>query len=532
MTTIVRRSAVCAILSALSFTALAQTASDPHALTLDDAVRLALEHNLDIVVQRVVPPAYDLSLAVLQATYRPALTSQIGTQTSVTPSSSTISGATAAAGITSGVSTYNAGITQNIGWGGGGYTVTLNNNRQTTSSSTTLFNPAYNTSYSLQYTQPLLRGFSIDSTRQQLLVTKVNRDISELQIRSTIVNTVASVRKAYWDYVYAIEAVDVARESLRLAQRLVTDNQKRVQIGTMAPIEIVQARSQAATQQQAVVQAEATRDQAEIALKRLIVGSTTDPNWSATLDPVDRPSFATDAIDVAEAVRRGLASRTDLATAKKTVEENDITLRYLKNQLLPQVDLSARYGLVGIGGTQFQRSGTGITGDVVSTIPGSYADALTSLLGSNYPSWSVAINISYPLGKTAAEASVARARLRTQETAAQVRQIELQIASEVTNAAKAAQSAAQGVQAAQVSRDLAQQTLDAEQKKFQVGMSTNFNIIQAQRDLAAARNAELQAVLAYRKAIVELDRLQQATSQPVSLTTISASSSTGGTENH
>jgi outer membrane protein TolC len=430
---------------------------------------------------------------------------------------------TAAAGITTGTTTYNAGVTQNIAWGGGGYTLTLNNNRQTTSSTTTLFDPAYNTSYSFQYTQPLLRGFAIDSTRQQLSVTKINRTISELQLDSTLANTLAGVRRAYWDYVYAIDAVEVAHESLTLAERLVTDNQIRVTVGTMAPIAIVQARSQAATQRQALVQAEATRDQSEIALKRLIVGTAADPFWNATLDPVDRPDFLAEPIDINEAVRRALEARTDLAIAKRTVEEHAVTVRYLRNLSLPQIDLSARYGLVGIGGTQYQRSGTGISGEVVNTIAGSYLDALSSLFGNNYPSWSVALNVSRPIGTSTAEAAAARGRIQVRQNEAQLRQIELQIASEVTNAAKAARSAGQGVEAAQASRDLARQTLEAEQKKFQVGMSTNFNIIQAQRDLAAARNAELQAVLTYRKAVVELERLQRTTSQPASLTVISSS---------
>ena len=139
--------------------------------------------------------------------------------------------------------------------------------------------------------QPLLRGFKTDSTRQQLQVTKLNRDVSDVQLTSTITNTLSNVRNAYWDYVFAVQSVEVARQSLDLANKLVEDNQTRVQIGTMAPIDVVQAQAQAATAVQNLVAAQATQRTAELALKRLIVNGTQDPNWNATIDPVDRPDF-------------------------------------------------------------------------------------------------------------------------------------------------------------------------------------------------------------------------------------------------
>ena len=478
-------------------------------LTLDDAVRFALDRNLDIAVQRLNPEINDLALARIRAVYHPSLTSTLATQSLSTPATSTISGGAAGVSVVSGVSTYNGGISQFVPWGGGSFNVALNNNRATTTSLNSLFNPAYNTNWSGVYTQPLMRGFQIDSTRQQVQVTRINRDISDVQLKATITNTLSNVRNAYWDYVFAIQSVDVARQSVALAEQLVKDNQTRVEVGTMAPIDVVAAQSQSATQRQNLVIAQAAMRTAELALKRLIVSGTTDPNWNVNLDPTDRPDFRPESIDVEAAVRRALAERTDLAIAKKNVEANDVTLKYLQEQLKPQADFVGTYGLTGLGGTQLVKSTTSVNSTETGTIPGGYGGALSSQF--NNPRWTAQVLISYPLGVSSQQASVARARVQLNQVAAQTRQIELQVATDVTNAAINVTSGVERVQAAQAARELAQKTLEAEQSKFEVGISTSYNVILTQRDLATAQNNELQSILNYRKALVELERLQQTT---------------------
>jgi len=428
--------------------------------------------------------------------------------------------------IVAGLSTYNDGLAQNIPWGGGAFNVALNNNKSTTTSQNTLYNPAYNANWSGTYTQPLLRNFSIDATRRSLQVTKINRDISDVQLTSTITNTLSNVRNAYWDYVFAVQSVDVAQQSLDLANKLVQDNQTRVEVGTMAPIDVVQAQSQAATAKQNLVTAQATRRTAELTLKRLIVAGTGDANWNATIDPVDRPDFRPEPIDVEAAVRKALSERTDLTIAKKDVAMNDITLKYLNDQLRPQVDFVGTYGLIGLGGSQYTypEGATGVNRIPNGIIPGGYSDALSTLFNSNFPRWTAQLNISYPLFLSTQQASVARARVQLNQVNAQVKQIELQVATDVTNAAVTAQSNAERVQAAQAAREFAQKSLEAEQSKFEVGMSTNFNVIQSQRDLATAQNNELQAVLGYRKSLVELERLQQTTLTNLNVTILSPTS--------
>jgi outer membrane protein TolC len=416
--------------------------------------------------------------------------------------------------------TVNGGVAQQIPWGGGAFTASLSNFRRESTLNSNLFNPVYQSNWNFSYAQPLMRNFRIDSTRQQLQVTRLNRDISDVQLRSTITNTLSNVRNAYWDYVFAVQAVEVAQQSLDLASKLVQDNQTRVEIGTMAPIDVVQAQSEQATRRQALVSARSTRRTAELTLKRLIVAGTGDPNWTAALDPVDRPDFQPQAIDIEAAVRRALDERTDIAIAKKTVEANDVTLKLLVDQLKPQIDLQTSYGLQGLGGTQFIRSGV-LGAPPTQVIPGGVNDAFSSLFNNQFPTWTAQLVMSYPLGVSTQKANAARGRVQLTQVQAQLKQVELQIATDVTNAAVTAQSNAESVQAAQAARELAQKKLEAEQSKFEVGMSTNYFVVQAQRDLSDAQNVELRAILNHRKSLVELERLQQTTLQNLNVSVIS-----------
>ena len=477
-------------------------------LTLDDVVKFALDRNLDIAVQRLNPQINDIAISSARAIYIPVLGSTLATQSTTTASTTNISGGAAGAPVIAGLTQYNGTIAQSVPWGGGNFLGTLNNNKATTTNNTAFYNPTFNSTWTFQFTQPVLRNFHIDSTRQTLRVAILTRDISDVQLRALITNTLSNVRNAYWDYVFSVQAVEVARQSVTLAGKLVDDNQTRVQVGTMAPLAVVTAQAQAAVAQQALVLAIGTQRANELALKRLIVSGTNDPNWGAQIDPTDRPDFQPEAIDIDAAVRRALSQRTDLDITKKSIESNDVTLRYLKDQTLPQADVVANYGLNGVGGT------------ILKTGLGSYGDTWSSLFGANNPRWTVQMNFSYPLGLNAARASVARAQVQLSQVQAQLSQQQLQVATEVTNAAINAQSGAEAVTAAIASRVLSQRQLDAEQSKFEVGMSTNYFVVQAQNNLATAQNSELRAILNYRKALVELERLQQTTLQNLNITVV------------
>jgi outer membrane protein TolC len=386
--------------------------------------------------------------------------------------------------------------------------VLFNNSKLVTTNNFANYNPAMSANYSLTYTQPLLRGFTIDGTRQQLRVTAINRDISEIQLKGTLATTVANVRNAYWELVFAVQAVDVAKGSLDLAEKLVEDNRARVEVGTMAPLDVVQSEAEAATRRQALAQAEATLRTSELALKRLIVNGTEDPLWRSTISPVDRPEFRPQPLDVEAAVTRALSSRTDLDQARKTLTSNDVSIQFLKNQTLPAVDVTTNYIAQGLGGTAFIRPSLG--GPAIGSIPGGFSDAFRTMFQRDYPTWNVQVNLSYPLGGSPMDAQYARARIQRNQTAAQLRALELQVATDVTNSAVQVDSSLKRYEAASVARELAQTRLQAEQSRFEVGLSTNFFVVQAQRDLATAQNVELRALLDYRQALVEYERSQEA----------------------
>jgi len=479
-------------------------------LTLDEAVERALERNLDIRVERLAPQAVDFTLASLRALYHPTVTSTVGQRSQVNLPTTQLNGGQR---VTNETLSYNAGVEQLLPWGGGRFSVSWANSRLDTSNIFANFNPSYTSSATALFTQPLLRGFRSDPTRQQLRVTRINREISETQLRATLAGTLASVRHAYWDLVFATQAVDVARGSLELAEKLVEDNQVRVEAGAMAPIDVVEAQAEAAARLQALTQAEASAQVLELALKRLIVEGTSDPLWQARLVAVDRPAFRAESIDAAGAIGAALGRRTDLDEARRQLESADVTLAFLGSQRLPALDAVASYGLQGLGGTQFIRAGSGLGSVITDTIPGGYANALSAIGRASFPTWNVSLNLSYPLFGSAADAQHARAQVQRRQALERIKALELQVATEVTSTALQVHSAVRQIDAATAARSLAEKRLDAEQSKFEVGLSTNFFVVQAQRDLQDARNRELRALIDYQKALVDFERVQDTSLQ-------------------
>ena len=473
-------------------------------LTLEDAIARALERNLDIAVQRLNPLVVDLNLAQALSAYSPTFDTSLSTNSSTSPSSTQLDGGQR---VVSDRKVVNTGITQAVAWGGGRYTVDFNNNRQASTNTFSSFNPSYRSSFQGSYTQPLLRGFKIDSTRQQIQGTRINRDIADIDLRQLLTNTVSSVQDAYWDLVYATGTLEVQRQALELAETLIRDNEARVEIGTMAPIEIVSARSEAAQRRQSLAQAEQNLATAELALKQLIVGGTDDEYWAATLNPVDLPTLEVPAIDLEEAIRTALDERTDIARSRRQLDINNVNLSSLSNSRLPAVDLVGTYQLQGQGGTRFNRTGLG--GLVFQEIPGGIGDAFNQLYDVDFPTWNLQLTVSYPLGQSAADAQYARARIQVQQVQAQLRQLGLQVATEVTNAVLQIQGIARRIEASTAARELATEQLAAEQSKFAAGLQTNFFVVQAQRDLATAQDTELRAILDQQKALVEFDRVQR-----------------------
>jgi outer membrane protein len=476
-------------------------------LRLEEAVSLALEKNLDIQVAKLEPQSVDFLVAGFKNTFLPVLSSSVGQREQYQLPTRTLTGGTR---VNQGTFTYNASLAQTLPRFGSNYTVNWTNSKVNSSDQLANYNPLFTTGLVASLNQPLLRGFKLDNTRQQLTIGLLNREISEESARATVTQTVANVRNAYWDLVFAQSAVDVARHATELADKLVEDNQARVEVGTLAPLDIVQAQAEAATRRQNLAAAEATAQTAEIALKRLLVSGTDDPMWRQTLRPVDLPELSPPPADVEGAIRTALARRTDILNTRKNLDISDVNIRFFRDQALPDLDLNASYGAAGIGGTFFRRSGSGIESQVIGTVPGGFLDALGVLRRRDYPNWNFSLTLSYPLLGSQADAQLARARLQRNQSLARLRALEVQIAAEVTNAALTVQSNLKRVEAATAARELAQKRLEAEQSKFDVGMTTNFFVVQAQRDLRDAQNTELRALADYRKSLVNYERAQQA----------------------
>lgn len=485
----------------------AQAAQPSEVLTLrlEEAVQFALERNLDIAVERLNPETFARAIDAIKAAYLPTLQGNVGQSNIVTLPTNQLQGGSQVANNTT---TYNVGAVQAVPWGGGSVALGWTNRKLDSSSSFNSFNPQYTSALAFAYNQPLWRNLATDSTRTQLRVTRINRDISEIQLRGVITTTLAGVRNAYWDFVFAVESLDVAQRSLALAEKLLEDNKVRVEVGAMAPLDIVQAEAEVATRRQALAQAEATARTTELTLKRLIVSGTEDPRWKARLNPIDRPVFKPEPLDVEGALRSALEKRADLQENRRNLQINALNLKLLRDQKLPSADLITSYGLQGIGGTQLIRDG-GLGSPVTSTVPGGFRDALDLIGRRDYPTWGVALQVSYPIGTSAADANYARAKITVKQTEAQIKALELTVATEVTNTALQVESTLKQVEAATAARELAQRRLEAESSKFEVGLSTNFFVVQAQRDLADAQNSELRTQLDYRKSLVNFERVQE-----------------------
>jgi outer membrane protein len=479
-------------------------------LPIEEAVRRAMDKNIDIAVARITPRLTDFTLAGLEATYRVNLTSATSTNSNTRLPQQITQGITAPT--TSTTTNWSSGIAQNLWKGGGNYTLNWTNSRLNSPSTVNTRNPQLSSGLAASLTQPLWRGFKIDATRAALQTNRLSQTNDEITLTATTATTAANVRNAYWDLVYAIQAVEAAQNSLDLANRLVQDNQSRVEIGTLAPIDVVSAQAEAASRRNTLVQSQATVRTSELALKRLIVSGTEDPLWTSSINPVDRPSTNPEPIDLEAAVARALGQRTDLQQSKNSLKISDINLQNQIDATKPQLNLTANYGLNGLGGPIIQRSGVidPLTGSQsVTTIPSGYIDALRNIAGFDAPVWTVGVSFAYPLGQSTSEATVARSKLSLQQTEVNVKALELQIATDVMNAGLTVQSSLESVQATVAARELALKRLEAAQSKAEVGMATNYEVVQAQRDFADARNAELRAVLNYRKAIVTFETVQQ-----------------------
>ena len=320
------------------------------------------------------------------------------------------------------------------------------------------------------------------------------------------------MRNAYWNLAYAHASLRVQQQSLELAQESLRNTRARVEIGTTPPIDIVEAESEVAQREEAVIVSEAQIQTSEDALRTLVLDPNSPDFWTTHIEAVDPPQFQAVTVDVDAAVRNALDKRTDLQQLTKTLDLNDLNIRFLRNETLPDVTASFDYGLAGLGGTQLQR-GVGPFGPGTGTVVGQTQRGFSSVLGdlftNDFPAWTASLNISYPLGTSQAQAGLARARVQNTQTLAQLKNQQLQVVTAVREAARQVQTDTKRVESTRSSRSLAERRLDAEQRKLAAGTSTSFVVFQAQRDLAVARNNELRALLDLNQSVVDFETVQE-----------------------
>jgi outer membrane protein TolC len=473
-------------------------------LTEQEAVARATERNLTLISERITPQTWDYTMAATRAAYAFNLTSSVANNNANTPTSNIFEGG---ARTTTKQQSWSGGISKQMWWGGGNYNVNWTNSRNETSSSNSTCNPCFNAGLQASFTQPLLRNFKIDATRAAILTNEISQQLADLTLSAQEISILTQVRNAYWELAYARLAVEAAQRSLELSTKLVGDNRMRVEIGSMAPIEVVQAQAEEANRRQQLVTAQATLRNNELALKRLIVSGTDDELWRATIVPVDQPVITPQPIDLEGAVANALSRRIDLTTTKMNLASTDIQLRNMENQTKPQLDVIGSLNLAGRAGVSIPLRDP-ITGLLVTPPAGGYLDALQSVGAFDSPTWNVRLQFSYPLGTSAQEANLSRQQLLRRQTEASLKVTELTVATEVTSAALAVRNSFEAMQASRVSRELSQQRLDAAQAKFDQGMATNYEVVQAQRDLNDARNSELRQLLNYQRALVDFQRVQ------------------------
>jgi len=473
-------------------------------MTLDQAIARALETNLDIQTARLTPRMQSYSLEAARAAFAPTLTGNYGYNNSTNQSTSQLDGG---ARTTTQRHTLNTGVQQQVPWYGGRVGLGFNNSRTSTDNAFSTLNPSYSSRVSLDYTQPLLAGLRTDNQRTALQTQQIQGTIADIQLAGRVDNITEQVRQAYWGLRAAIEQIEIQRRSLAQAQQLLADNQVRVRLGTMAQIQVIQAEAQVAGAEQSLLNAQVQWRNQELAFKSLLISGASDPLLYQTVNPVDLPLLQDQAVDIDAAIQAALSERTDIREARQDRRIAELDLEVTENNRLPELNLTASYSLLGVGGTEYSRSGLGGTPVLVSR--GGYLDGINQISAFEVPTWNVGLSFSYPIGMRSAKANLERARLQMEQRDLAIRSQELAIVTEVTNAGLSVTDTRLQLAAATRSRELSEQSAAAEVTRFNAGAATNYEVVTAQDALTSARLSELRALINHINAIAEFERVQR-----------------------
>ena len=486
--------------------AIAQSPAGAIKLSVDDAVKMALEQNVDLKADRLDPEIGDTRVAIASGAFRPTVSSNLLRNNQLQPPASLLAP----------VATRNDVVTSNLGVGqllphfGTSYSFGWTTAHTNSDSFLNSYNPLLQSGLTLSVSQPIVKNFLVDGSRTQLKIAQTNRDIAGTRLHDSEIRTAANVKSAYWNLVSARANVDARQTAVDLAEELARVNKAKVDVGQSPPLDEVSAQAEVASDEEQLIIAQTNARIAEDRLRMLIYDPTDRSIWNVSLEPIDTPPTGTAPIDIEAAISNALANRTDITRAKKDVENADSNLKLAGNQRMPDVRLTAGYTANGLGGTEVLRTG-GFPGTIVG--PGQitpFGSVLDQLFSRDYPTWTAGVSVSYPIGHSADDATYARTKLERAQADERVKSAEGKVIEDVRTAGWNIDMNARRIQTTRAARELAEQRLDAERKRFEVGMSTSFLVIQAQRDLSQAKTNELAAILAYDLSLVEFDAVQQA----------------------
>jgi outer membrane protein len=487
-------------------------------LTMGDLINLILQNNLDVGVNRLSPLSSQYLINTFYLQFEPTLHLQATVGRNTSPATTVLAGASNPYTLTG---AYTVGFAQSLSTGTN-IAIDATMNRSASNSSFSTINPSWSGSLRYSFTQHLAKDFGRFVNTRQIRVAKNNEKISESQFEQKLIDLVAQAQRSYWDLVFSAEDIKVKQRSVDLAQKTLSDNQVQVQIGTLAPIDLVQAESEVANRRVQYVTSTYTEIQTQDQVKKLVTSQGDPGTIMAKLMPVQgvRKPDPSDVLPVDEAIKVALENRPEMKQYQLDLENKNIDVQYTKNQLLPTIDLIGSYTQTGVAGTpicspslapdvkctpssgSFFGSGNPLNPELI----GGLGTAFGQLFGYNYGGYSAGISIQIPLRNRAAQADNARAatekRIAENRLTAQAQQIAL----EVRNALTQIEMNKAKIDAAQIARELAERRLEAEQKKFDLGASTIRFVLEEQRNVAQAQTDELQSLVNYTKSLVDFDR--------------------------
>ena len=464
-------------------------------ITLQDVIRLMIASNLDVKVSRFSPITQQFLLDSLFRPFEPTLrlNASMNRNSQATPSL-----LVAGRSLTH---NYSAQFSQFFPTGLG-VSVTAAVNRNSDNNQFNTFNPAYSGTITYSISQNLLQNFGRDINMHTIRVTRNNKTLSDIQFETDLIDIVTTAQQMYWDLVGSREDIRVKQQALELAQKTLKDNQRQVEIGTLAPIDVVQTKSNLASREQQMVVSTFSADQLQDRMKKLITSAGDPAMILAKLNPTEtihRPNSA-DLLPIEEAIKYVLENCPEMRQVILGLENNDIDLQFAKNQLMPALTVFGSYKQSGVGGNSINPQ----TGQVVAT--GGLGDAFSQIFGYNFTGYNMGFTLSVPLSNKSARAEYSRLMTTKQTSEARRTALAQLIALQVRNAYSSVEMNRAVISAAEKTRELAEQKLEAEQKKFQLGSGQIRFVLEEQQNLTAAQTNEIQSLVNYTKAVVDFDR--------------------------